>query len=591
MTKRSDSSWTATRERISRWWTDFQWPIVGAMVVIAFALTYAGGVDQDQPFWERMYRTMVAFGLARPTLQDAQSWSVAIARWLLVFAALFAVLKAWGAIFQEQAQRLRLRSRAGHVIICGGGDQGFLLATAFRERGDEVVLIERDPGSAGLQGSSERGIISIVGNALDHQLLLRAGIQRASSMLALCGDDGINAEIAARAQTLLQHPARAHSLNCFVHIGDLDLYHLIREREMYASERAPVRLQCFNIYDSGARVLLREHPLVGRPDPQSTPHAVIVGLGGFGESLTLHAARARHAVFGNTARLGITVVDLEASKRVENLCSRYAALRNTCSFLTYDLDVRSPMFQEGTFLTQATERQGPISAVYFCLRDEPAAISAALSLRHALRQLGLRAVVRVRQDAGLVALVAPGSAFSAAEIQFFGLLPRACEPEVVLNGTNEILARAIHDHYVEAQSANGDTPATNSSLVRWDELPPSLKEMNRNQADHIAVKLKSVGCRIAPLVDWTQPPLQFASAEIERLAVMEHERWMTQMTRDGWSLHPGSKDAARKRHPNLVAWDQLNDADKEKDRQAVREIPSLLARVGFRAVRVGLFDD
>jgi hypothetical protein len=34
-------------------------------------------------------------------------------------------------------------------------------------------------------------------------------------------------------------------------------------------------------------------------------------------------------------------------------------------------------------------------------------------------------------------------------------------------------------------------------------------------------------------------------------------------------------------HPLLVAWEQLDEPEREKDRDAIRVIPRMLARVGY----------
>ena len=61
----------------------------------------------------------------------------------------------------------------------------------------------------------------------------------------------------------------------------------------------------------------------------------------------------------------------------------------------------------------------------------------------------------------------------------------------------------------------------------------------------------------------------------------EHERWMESLLSDGWIYSLGSKDAQRKTHPLLVDWAQLDEAEKEKDRDAIRAIPAMLARAGL----------
>lgn len=153
-------------------------------------------------------------------------------------------------------------------------------------------------------------------------------------------------------------------------------------------------------------------------------------------------------------------------------------------------------------------------------------------------------------------------------------------------GHREILARAIHEHYVRNQLRIGDTREKNNSLVPWEELPEDLKESSRRQAEHIGAKLTAIGSDIEPLVDPESDPFRFDPGEVERLAEMEHARWDQERRNAGWTYGPEIDDA-RKKSPNLIPWANLPEREKEKDRNAVRGIPSLLARVGLRVVRMG----
>jgi 4-amino-4-deoxy-L-arabinose transferase-like glycosyltransferase len=96
----------------------------------------------------------------------------------------------------------------------------------------------------------------------------------------------------------------------------------------------------------------------------------------------------------------------------------------------------------------------------------------------------------------------------------FGLLERACQPDLVLGGTYEILARAIHEDYIRKQREIGIATQTNSSMVPWDELPEYLKESNRRQADNIGARLKAVGCYLEPLADWDAALFKFTAEEV-----------------------------------------------------------------------------
>jgi len=80
-----------------------------------------------------------------------------------------------------------------------------------------------------------------------------------------------------------------------------------------------------------------------------------------------------------------------------------------------------------------------------------------------------------------------------------------------------------------------------------------------------------------------QPKISFTDAELEQMAELEHERWLAERKRLGWSL--GSRDDEARTHPSLVPWAELPEAEREKDREAVRAIPGLLASVGWAIVQ------
>jgi hypothetical protein len=79
------------------------------------------------------------------------------------------------------------------------------------------------------------------------------------------------------------------------------------------------------------------------------------------------------------------------------------------------------------------------------------------------------------------------------------------------------------------------------------------------------------------------PPFAFTEEEVERLAREEHKRWMEALG-EGWQ-HGSPTDKARKIHEAYLPWDELAESQKEKDEDLVRDIPKILARAGYAAVR------
>ena len=68
------------------------------------------------------------------------------------------------------------------------------------------------------------------------------------------------------------------------------------------------------------------------------------------------------------------------------------------------------------------------------------------------------------------------------------------------------------------------------------------------------------------------------------LAKLEHDRWEAERRADGWVYGP-TRDAASKRSPYLVPWEELSEDVRDLDRDAVGAIPRLLDDAGLIAVR------
>ena len=144
----------------------------------------------------------------------------------------------------------------------------------------------------------------------------------------------------------------------------------------------------------------------------------------------------------------------------------------------------------------------------------------------------------------------------------------------------EPLARAIHAEYL-AHVAPGSDGRLPPMAVPWEVLPEEFRESNRDQAQEIRHKLQELRYRVLPKrVGVDHPITAFTANQIDRLARMEHDRWMKEKQLNGWVMGI-PRDNEKKVHPDLIPWDELDEAGKEKDRNAVRTIPELLEGVGI----------
>jgi hypothetical protein len=152
-------------------------------------------------------------------------------------------------------------------------------------------------------------------------------------------------------------------------------------------------------------------------------------------------------------------------------------------------------------------------------------------------------------------------------------------------GTHELVARAIHEEYREQQKMAGTTPESNPSLLPWEELPYRLKESNLRQAGEIWKMLYMINCTIGLSVNGREPLFIFTEKETEFLAEKEHEQWVEERVKKGWVYGP-DRDDQRKIHGCIVTWAQLSEAQRQKDKNAIRALPAVLAKVYLKIIRL-----
>ena len=511
---------------LKRCWLLVEWPLVGILALVAFVLGYLGlGISYDASGYgysppDLVYDSLRLFVFEAGLVPPPVPWQLQVARFLAPAVVVYTAVKTIAALLYGHLQRYRMRFIKDHVVICGLGRKGLLLVKYFIEdQGRRVVVIDQNAENSKLDTCKELGATVIVGNATDKVLLRRARVETACYLISVCGSDGANAEIAINSGNIVEGQ-REKALDAFIHIADLELSELLREKELYMQKLDAFRSEFFNVFDKGAKVMLDEYPAVDSSDDAGTgkAHILVIGLGAMGSTLVREAGRIEYNNHGiDGERLRITVIDRLASQKVESLCLRYPKLEKVCDITPLDLEINSSEFQRAGFLFDS-EGAPAITTAYVCLDGDDRSLSTALTLHQRLRNLGVPIVVRMSEDAGLAALLRGEDGDSFSMLKPFSLLEMTCTPELVTGGINEAIAIAMHEDYIENQEKEGKTPETNDSMVSWELLPDHLKKSNRHQADHIGVKLKSIGCALAPLTDWDAGVFEFTPDEFEKLS-------------------------------------------------------------------------
>lgn len=171
-----------------------------------------------------------------------------------------------------------------------------------------------------------------------------------------------------------------------------------------------------------------------------------------------------------------------------------------------------------------------------------------------------------------------------------GMLRGADAPDLkeAVNGvvTADRRARINHDAYYDKQkSLKGADFGMLTGERRWHLIPESMQEDNRNAADHMDYKLVRIGYRAS--VPRTNIPIELPAAAVEKLAAIEHARWIAAKNVDGIRYGP-VRDDEKGLHPDMKPYCDLDESAREKDRDQIRQIPALLhlAEQGVQRERI-----
>jgi hypothetical protein len=201
---------------------------------------------------------------------------------LIYFAAPMVALSALGTLINYLFRLTPLisgRVRRNHVVVCGVGRTGRLLAETFHERGISVVGVDAADPEALEEWSSRLRIPVIQGDFLTRPSLEKAGATRARALLFAAGDDLVNLEGAISAHDWLEAES-TRELNIWTHIFTERLSDMAREA---LRTEGRVRIRFFDTYRLAAERMVSVH--FHRDRRSDVREIFLLGFGKFGRDL------------------------------------------------------------------------------------------------------------------------------------------------------------------------------------------------------------------------------------------------------------------------------------------------------------------
>jgi len=570
--------------RIGRTWKEVHWYVVIFLGILGITLGLLGFrryYGSDMTFLDYLYFTLQLFSLEFYPDRGALPWELEVARFLLPFLTLYTITRALFTLFTNQILALKIRFLIkNHVVVCGLGEKGLSLVKDFLHHGEKVVVIEIDPNNPQIQNVKDLGAMVIIGDAANRRTLLRSGVTKAKVLMVTCDDDSTNVEVALKS---IQIDPEG-DLRSYIHLDDMKLASMLHRGKTSTDVLDGSDLFFFNVFENGARQLFMEHP----PDVYADRHGssdirmLVVGFEDLGEALVVQALKIGH--YGKGRKLIITIADNNAMEKERIFRDRYRNLDMITDIEVRFLEVH--MDRSGCFDTSfvyGTEDRFDI--IYICMVDDIRGQNAALNLNAVGREHPVPVVFNIIQNIGFASIMRGKEKefLKKRDLVIFTPIQKACRREIVIDEGLDYIAKTFHNHYIdmrrrEAKREKRPFKRSETSLLPWEELPENLKDSNRQQADHIDVKLRAVSCiRVKGKGQREARSHRFTDEEVDVLGRMEHNRWRAERALSGWT-EGKVKDPDRKISPYMIEWEDpnLSESVKDYDREFIKRLPHIL---------------
>jgi voltage-gated potassium channel len=103
-------------------------------------------------------------------------------------------------VMRERRMKRTIRHLKNHFIIVGGGDVGREAADAFSRSKKRFVVVDRDPSQSDL--TRDESILFLEGDAINDEVLVEAGIERAAGLISALPEDEDNVFVVLTARQL-----------------------------------------------------------------------------------------------------------------------------------------------------------------------------------------------------------------------------------------------------------------------------------------------------------------------------------------------------------------------------------------------------
>ena len=546
--------------------------LVGGLGVIALLLGILGFEELFKTLNQKASLSDLVYATSRLYLLDFPEHlkpplALDIARWLAPATLSYTLFRTVAAVAQGYWQRVKVRYYSDHAVIIGLSEIVLPTIQALNNRGVRTVVVEPNADNPLLGAVNQRKTTVLHANPHEPQFMRTVNLIDAQYLITGANSDTANIENLYAAYKYLaenQPKTPLHSVCC---IDQNSLMDALYSLPLFAINHPQMNTRIVSHRRMTARILVNNFGPDSFIHPLTSEQPLVITLVGDDSIVGELVIRfAEIGVYGTQGKVKIQLVGLQASTFKTELQTMHPALLDLI-----ELDAHEVFkLDRQSLIHSALQLSHDI--IYVCTTETNETL------------LSLQSLIDLALPCPIIAIES-GHQFGFRQyeneflthknIHFAGIGDEVSGLDNMFGDKHDMIAMTIHNNYAEKQKALGENETTNSSLVDWTQLPEVLKNANRNQADHIGIKCRILTGESLPLPEQVERAL---TPETKlRLAQMEHQRWIADKKMAGWQYTDGEKDAIRRLSPSLIDWDDLSESEKQKDVDAVEQLPELLA--------------
>lgn len=497
--------------------------------------------------------------------------SLDIARWLAPATLSYALIRTVMSLVQNKIQRLKLSYFKNHAVIIGLNDRTVNVALSFKQSGIKTVVIDSDEYNQYWGALKKEKIYDLVANFSDSNLLQAVNVTKAAYLFVCTDSDNTNLNLLFETFGLKQPLQHTIQLQSVCQITSQPFLHALNARNLFATNHKNMATRTFNTELVTARWLLNEfgpHKYIADISQLNTFSILITGTNSFTPELIKRLVEI--GIYGCANKIRIIFANTNANEVCEQLKTTYPSMTTLIDLIA----IVTPMKNKGHNYIKGLIEEFDPNIMYVCSTQTNEKLLILQQLSIAEKTIP---IIVCETDNQSAFIWLENEFTHDKNMHFVNINTVMNHYDNIFENKLDEIAISIHNDYLAQQVLKGETIAHNSSLEEWDKLPEILKDANRNQADHIAIKCQYLTGSVCPSAAEVKSALTQETKTV--LARMEHQRWIAEKKIAGWQYTEGEKSTPKKLSPSLLDWEELTKEEQQKDIDTVNQLPKLVALI------------